>query len=177
MTVGKTHCGKTTFAHILENKLSNAVVVDQDNHALFLNKHYKKLQPKHGPNTLKHALSLTIVNHAMEHTDFHLIISNSNSSRQGRMDLLNYFHKNGFSSILVNFNISDDVLVERINQTTRSTSIFRKATSFQEVLKRQQNDSLKNDITAPGKEEADYLFTIQDDKDVASVTDKIVQII
>src|SRR5699024_12844477 len=124
MTVGKTHCGKTTFAHILENKLSNAVVVDQDNHALFLNKHYKKLQPKHGPNTLKHALSLTIVNRAMEHTDFHLIIFNSNLSRQIRVDLLNYFHNNGCCSILINFNFSDVVLVVRIKQSKRNTSFF-----------------------------------------------------
>jgi uridine kinase len=45
ITVGKTHCGKTTFAKELELKLRNSLVID---HAEFLNTHYKKLLPKHG---------------------------------------------------------------------------------------------------------------------------------
>ena len=45
MTVGKTHSGKTTFAKELESVLQQAVVIDQDNHAEFINSHYKKLRP------------------------------------------------------------------------------------------------------------------------------------
>jgi uridine kinase len=37
MTVGKTHSGKTTFARALEQELNNSFVMDQDNHAEFIN--------------------------------------------------------------------------------------------------------------------------------------------
>lgn len=76
ITVGKTHSGKTTFARALEKELYNSFVMDQDNHAEFINTYYKNLQPKQGPNTLKHALSKLIVDYAKEHTDLNLIICN-----------------------------------------------------------------------------------------------------
>ena len=55
ITVGKTHSGKTTFARALEKQLNNTFVMDQDNHAEFINTNYKNLQPKKGSNTLKHS--------------------------------------------------------------------------------------------------------------------------
>jgi hypothetical protein len=55
--------------------------MDQDNHAEFINTFYKNLQSKRGPNTLKHTLSQVIVEYAIEQTDSHLIICNSNRSR------------------------------------------------------------------------------------------------
>lgn len=57
ITVGKTHSGKTTFARVLEEELNNSIVIDQDNHAEFINTYYKELQPKQGPDTLKYAIS------------------------------------------------------------------------------------------------------------------------
>ncbi|WP_233354871.1 hypothetical protein [Paenibacillus sp. JZ16] len=53
MTVGKTHSGKTTFANELESVFQEAAVIDQDNHAEFINSHYKKLLPIEGPNRIK----------------------------------------------------------------------------------------------------------------------------
>jgi deoxyadenosine/deoxycytidine kinase len=40
MTVGKTYSGKTTFARALEQELNNSFVMDQDNHAEFINTFY-----------------------------------------------------------------------------------------------------------------------------------------
>ena len=51
--------------------------MDQDNQAEFINTHYEKLQPAEGANTFKHGLSKFIVDYAKEHTNLHLIISNS----------------------------------------------------------------------------------------------------
>ena len=48
ITVGKTHSGKTTFAKALEKELKNSVMIDQDNHALFINTYYKNLIPSRG---------------------------------------------------------------------------------------------------------------------------------
>jgi Tfp pilus assembly ATPase PilU len=40
ITVGKTHSGKTTFARALEKELNNSFVMDQDNHAEFINTYH-----------------------------------------------------------------------------------------------------------------------------------------
>ena len=110
ITVGKTHSGKTTFARALERQLDNSLVIDQDNHAEFINTHYKSLQPTEGPNIIKYAVTQTIVEYAVNRTDFHLILCNSNRGRKARLDLLDHFHNKGFMSILVNFDIPDQVL-------------------------------------------------------------------
>ncbi len=178
MTVGKTHSGKTTFARALEQELHNSIVMDQDNHAEFINTFYDKLQPKQGPNTLKHALSRLIVDYAIENTELHLIVCNSNRSRKSRLNLLeDLFNKNHFVRILVNFDIPDDILKERVTKSRRSTNIFRGTYSnFEEVLLRQQAESKLEDVTDPEKGEADYLFEIKDNEKIISVIKEIVHI-
>ncbi|WP_316569345.1 AAA family ATPase [Neobacillus sp. YIM B06451] len=178
ITVGKTHSGKTTFARALEKQLHNSFVMDQDNHAEFINTFYKNLQPKQGPNTLKHSLSKLIVDYAKENTDFHLILCNSNRSRKGRYYLLEeLFASEQFIRILVHFDIPDVVLHERVINSQRSTNIFRGAYSnFEEVLVRQQIESLNDDVVDPIEGDADHLFVIKDNENVSQVINKIVQI-
>jgi tRNA uridine 5-carbamoylmethylation protein Kti12 len=178
MTVGKTHSGKTTFARALEKELDNSFVMDQDNQAAFLNTFYAKLQPEQGPNILKHSLSRLIIHYAIENTDLHLIVCNSNRSQQGRLRLLEgLFNKKQFVRILVHFDIPDDVLMERIVHSKRSTNVFRGAfTNFEEVLLRQQAESQLKDIVDPKEEEADYLFVMKHTEEVDSVIKRIVQI-
>ncbi|MGN4425260.1 ATP-binding protein [Bacillus cereus group sp. MYBK30-1] len=178
ITVGKTHSGKTTFARTLEKELPNSFVMDQDNHAEFINTYYEKLQPTEGPNTLKHGLSKFIVDYAKEYTNLHLIICNSNRSRNGRMYLLNeLFKKEEYVRILVHFDIPDDVLYERVARSQRSTNIFRgNYSSFEEVLVRQQDESLHEDVVDPVENEADYLFVIRNCKDVNSTIEEIIHL-
>lgn len=174
ITVGKTHSGKTTFARMLENRLTNSIVMDQDNHAAFINKHYEKIQPKQGPNTLKHAISKLIVDYTVEHTNHHLIICNSNRSIYDRKYLLDeLFPKDDFTRILVSFDIPDEILLARIQNSNRDTHIFRKVTNFEEVLARQQADSKRKDVRNPTQEEADYLFVIKDSEEVMKVVEEI----
>lgn len=178
LTVGKTHSGKSTFARQLEKELHNSIVMDQDNHAEFINMYYRNLQPKTGPNTLKHAISQLIVDYTKEHTDFHLIICNSNRSLNGRMYLLEkLFPKDHFIRILVHFDIPDHILHERVSQSKRNTNIFRGAyTNFEQVLVRQQIESSREDVTDPVEGEADYLFVIRDNMEVEDVIRKINEI-
>ncbi|MFD2042928.1 AAA family ATPase [Ornithinibacillus salinisoli] len=177
ITVGKTHSGKTTFAHALEQELNNSLVMDQDNHAAFINSYYNKLQPKQGPNTLKHGISQLIVDYAIENTNFHLIICNSNRSQKDRLYLLEHlFPSEKFFRILVHFDIPDQVLQARVTQSGRSTNIFRRASNFEQVLFRQQADSVKEDVIDPVEGEADHLFVINNDKEVDSVIQSIVHI-
>lgn len=176
MTVGKTHSGKTTFAHELEQKLENAIVMDQDNQAEFIHRHYKKLLPKHGPNTLKPTLTRLIIDYAIEETDLHLIVCNSNRSKIGRRNLLEGpFNKDKFVRILVHFDIPDDILMERVAKSERSTNILRVASNFKEVLLRQQADPISEGIVDPVEGEADYLFVVKDNEETEAVIDEIVR--
>ncbi|MCF6138496.1 AAA family ATPase [Pseudalkalibacillus berkeleyi] len=176
ITVGKTHSGKSTFAKALEQQLQNALVVDQDNHAEFINTFYKHLLPKQGPNTIKYALTQTIIDYAVDQTNVHLILCNSNRGRTTRLNLLDHFHKNGFTSILVDFDIPDHVLQERIANSERSTAIFRSASTFEEVLIKQQKETSKKEITSPIEGEANHLFVIKTTDDIPSVTKSILDI-
>ena len=178
ITVGKTHSGKTTFERALEKELPHSFVMDQDNQAKFINTHYEILQPAEGSNILKHGLSKFIVDYAKEHTNLHLIICNSNRSKNGRFYLLNeLFPQNEYIRILVHFDIPDDVLYERVARSTRNTNIFRGGySSFKEVLDRQQTELLHDDVVNPIENEADYLFVIRNSKDVNSTILKIVHL-
>ena len=152
--------------------------MDQDNHAKFINTYYAKLQPTKGPNILKHGLSKFIVDYAKEYTNLHLIICNSNRSRNGRMYLLNeLFKKEEYVRILVHFDIPDDVLYERVTRSKRNTNIFRgDYSNFEEVLVRQQAESLHEDVVDPVKNEADYLFVIRNTEDVNATIEEIVHL-
>lgn len=177
ITVGKTHSGKSTFANALEKQLQNSFVMDQDNHAEFINTYYKGLQPKQGPNTLKHSISKLIVDYAKENTDFHFIICNSNRNLQGRLYLLKeLFNSDEFILILVHFDIPDEVLQERVTNSQRSKNIFRSASNFEEVLVRQQAESFNKDVIDPIEGEADHLFVIKENEQTNLVIQKIVQI-
>ncbi|WP_102265063.1 AAA family ATPase [Mesobacillus jeotgali] len=178
ITVGKTHSGKTTFARVLEKELENSMIIDQDNHAEFINSYYKKLQPTQGPNTLKHALSKLIVNYAIELTDYHLIICNSNRSLKDRSYLFKeLFRNDDFTQIIVHFDIPYHVLQARVTESQRSTNIFRgDYSNFAEVLEKQQTDSLNEDVMDPTQGEADHLFVIKDNADVGTIILEILQI-
>lgn len=176
MTVGKTHSGKTTFAEALEKEMPNSVVIDQDNHATFLHTYYRTLLPIQGQNTIKYALTQTIVNYAVNETNCHLILCNSNRNHKNRLKLLEHYHTNGFISILVNFDIPDLVLKERVATSQRSKTILRMASSFDEVLTRQQGETNKGVVIAPIEGEADHLFVIQNAAEVQSVIREIVNI-
>ena len=174
MTVGKTHSGKTTFARSLEEEMANSVVIDQDNHAEFLQTNYQTLLPKQGHNTIKYAITQTIVDYAVNETNCHLILCNSNRSRKGRMKLLEHFKSKGFTSIIVNFDISDDELIDRIAKSQRNTNILRTVSSFKEVLIRQQNETNIDEVIEPTEGEADHLFVIKNSDQVQSIIREII---
>ncbi|TYR74253.1 ATP-binding protein [Rossellomorea vietnamensis] len=177
LTVGKTHSGKSTFARLLEEKQEDIFVIDQDNHAEFINTHYKRLLPEEGPNTLKTAITQSIVEYAVKNTDSHLILCNSNLDRNSQSRVLEYYHREGFQSILVYFNLSDELLHQRIACSARSTKIFRSASTFTEVLNRQNQDSDRQNSFSSNKGEAVCLFTIGKPEDVPVVIDKIIEIL
>lgn len=176
ITVGLTHSGKTTFARTLEKELPNSVVIDQDNHAEFLHTYYEPLLPKEGPNTIKYALTQTIVNHVVNSTNLHIILCNANRNRKARLALLEHFRNNGFTCILIYFDLPEYVLKERVGKSQRSTAILRTASAFKEVLSRQLKETNSIDVTAPIEGEAEHFFVIKRPEDIQSAIQEICNI-
>lgn len=175
-TVGKTHSGKSTFARELERNLLNSIVIDQDNHAEFINRFYKSLVPVNKENNLKKAISETIVDYAIEQTDLNLIFCNSNLVQKNRLELIKQFNEKNFISILVYFDIPDSILVKRIANSRRSTDILRSASSFEELLTRQLNQFKSSEDTITMSNEAEYFFIIKESSEVQFIINKIVNI-
>jgi predicted kinase len=172
MTVGMTHSGKSTFAQMLKSRLENAIVIDQDNHAEFLQTYYEKLLPKKGPNLIKHALTKTIVDYAVHHSDCHLILSNSNRDCESRAELLPYYKTLGFTTILVHFDLPIELLKERIVKSKRDKLRLRTAATYEEVLERQHKQTGGD----PAEGEADHLFRVKQEADIPVIRDLIVSI-
>ncbi|MCW1928647.1 AAA family ATPase [Bhargavaea beijingensis] len=170
MTVGKTHSGKTMFANRLAEVLADSVVIDQDLQAEFLSRHYPALLPSKGPNTVKYALTQTLVEHAARNTGLHLIVSHPDPGREARMQWLDDYRKHGFTTVLVFFNIPEDHLRIRIRESGRSTKIFRVSLTFDELLDRQK---AAFPVAAPAEDEADHLFTVRLPDDAESVIHRI----
>lgn len=176
ITVGMTHSGKTTFAHQLQARLPNSVVVDQDTHAAFLNTHYRGIVPTEGPNHLKFAVSRAIVDYAVDRTAAHLIFCNANRSGAARARLLDRLARAGFTTVLVDFRIAEDLLRQRVAVSDRSTDVLRSSTSFAEVLARQQQASSDPDTAVPATGDADHLFQVDRSEDAPAVLQAILEI-
>ena len=176
MTVGKTHSGKSTFAQTLKRHLGDTCAVDQDNHAEFINTYYRELLPKQGPNTLKYSVTETILEYAVTQTTMHLVLCNSYRSLTDRTKLLGKFKGLGFTTVLVNFDIPDELLKARVSRTKRSTTVLRSASSFAEVLARQQGESTHSDMASPKEDEADYFFVINSDEAAQTTVGNILRI-
>lgn len=176
MTVGKTHSGKSTFGQLLASRLGNACVIDQDNHAAFVNAHYRSLLPEQGPNELKYSVSAAVIDYAITRTDVHIVLCNAYRSRSGRRKLLEKFQAHGFTTVLVYFDIPDEVLTARVAATTRSTAVLRSASSFAEVLARQRAEAGKGDIVPPEAGEADFVFRLESSQTVQPIIDQILNL-
>ncbi|UYO04664.1 ATP-binding protein [Paenibacillus sp. PSB04] len=176
LTVGVTHSGKSTFAQALEGQMPNSLVIDQDNHADFINTHYRALLPKQGPNRIKYAVTQTIVDYAVNQTSYHLILCNSNRHRHARLKLIDYYRNHGFTTVVVYFDLPDAVLQERVAHSQRSTSIFSKSSSFKAVLDRQQAESPDSGVIEPTAEEADHFFVIRNGDDAGDVIRQVAEL-
>ena len=172
-TIGKTHSGKSTFAKKLEEHLSNAIIVDQDNHATFVNTYYNKLQLNKNPNQLKIGLSKYILDFTIKQTNLHIILCNSNINQDARIELMeSFFPKELFLRIIVHFNINDALLLTRITESKRSTTIFRdRNLTFEQLLANQSNK-----VDPPDIYEADYIFTLDENTNQQQLIEKIVNI-
>lgn len=98
-----------------------------------------------------------------------IILCNSNLIKSHRESLIDHFFpQNEFIRIFVYFHLSDDILYERIQASTRNTNIFRKESmTFEQVLLRQGH------LEPPTVDEVDFIFDINESTDQISVIESI----
>ena len=164
MTVGKTHSGKTTFGRELAQRLGPCCLLDSDEVADFLKKTYSDLyqadyeegsnQPTRG-YYLKLAVVAEIYKAALS-TNLPIIFTTSNAKKQLRQEICRLAKESGRSTIMVYFNIADEVLVERINNSQRLGDNQAEIQSFNHFLINIQTHRFEVPIAA----EADYYFEI-----------------
>ncbi len=167
MTVGKTHCGKTTFGRELAKRLGPCCLLDSDEVAEFLKSKYSTVyqsdyeegseQPTRG-YYLKLAVVAEIYKAALQ-TNSPIIFTTSNAKKQVRQEIIRLAKNNGRSTIIVHFNIADEVLVERINNSQRLGNNQTEIQSFNHFLTNIQT----NRFEVPTAAEADYYFEINGD--------------
>lgn len=179
MTVGKTHSGKTTFARKINDILPNSVVLESDVISVFLREnfpliHFSSVNREFGRKfdfekpQLKYAILKTILTFSLEN-GFRIILSNSNSIKKARAQVIKLIRSYGTKVIMVYFNIPEEVLLKRIKKAGRSTAVLNSSKNFRELLTKKQRVIFE----APNKDEADYFFEIKREKDIPLILDKI----
>jgi shikimate kinase len=164
MTVGKTHSGKTTFGRELAQQLGPCCLLDSNEVADFLKRTYSDLyqadyeegsnQPTRG-YYLKLAVVAEIYKAALS-TNLPIIFTTSNAKKQLRQEICRLAKESGRSTIMVYFNIADEVLVERINNSQRLGGNQAEIQGFNHFLTNIQTHRFEVPIAA----EADHYFEI-----------------
>ena len=172
-----THSGKSTFAQNLANHIPNLIVIDPDNHAEFINKHYRSLLPTAGANTLKNGITEFILNYASNQSDRHIIFCGANRYQVHRRKLLDSMQQKGFKTVIVHFAIPIEILKARVQNSTRKTTIFRSASGFEEVLTRQISEVAAGAIIPPEPKEAVFFFEVNQSDQSNSVIRSIAKLI
>jgi len=176
MTVGKTHSGKTTFGRELAKRLGPCCLLDSDKVADFLKGEYPDLyksdrdedsgQPTRG-YYLKLAVVAEVYKAALQ-TSLPIIFTTSNAKRRVRQEIIRLAKDNNRSTIIVHFNIADDILVERINNSQRLKGNQAEIQSFNHFLANIQT----HNFDVPTAAEADYYFEIIDNDSLCAVMEQ-----
>ncbi|MFH0856533.1 MAG: ATP-binding protein [bacterium] len=178
MTVGKTHSGKTTFACRVNDFFPDSFVLDSDVISMFLREnfpliHLSPINREIGHNfdfnkpQLQYGIFKTILSFSLKN-GFNAILSNSNTRKEARKDLIKFVRKYGIKVIMVYFNISEEILIERIKKANKSTAVLNSSKDFYVLLEKQRKI-----FEPPDKKEADYFFEIKDEEDISKVLKNI----
>ena len=125
MCVGLTHSGKTTFAKKLIKEHPNAVLIDNDEIATFVNtkypsaafSEYNNIKRNFKEPNLKFLLFRDLLEFSMK-CEVPFVLSNGNLGNDIRTLVSKLAKKYSYKLIVVYFNLSKDVIIERIAKTT-----------------------------------------------------------
>lgn len=171
MCVGHTHTGKTTFAKKLSKKFPNFQIIDNDEIAVFLNKHYhtvvfsdynKKKRSYKEPN-LKFLISQEIFEFCLR-AGLNVIHSSCNLGKDARSALVRNSKKYNYKTITIYFNLPKSVILKRIKDTKKDTNCLRTSKNWHEVLVMQEGYA-----ELPPAKNSDVYFEINNDRDYKRV--------
>jgi predicted kinase len=168
MCVGHTHTGKTTFAKKLVKDMPNMVIIDNDEISAFLNEKYlvavlspyNKIKRTFKEPNFKFLISQDIFKFCLR-AGLNIIHSSGNLGKDARLLIKNNARKYGYDVITIYFNLSKDLIHERINNTTKDTRSLWRSKNWNEVLTKQENyaqlpPSKRNTIYFEIKNNSDY---------------------
>ncbi len=172
MCVGLTHSGKTTFAKKLIKEHPNAVLIDNDEIATFVNtkypsaafSEYNNIKRNFKEPNLKFLLFRDLLEFSMK-CEVPIVLSNGNLGNDIRTLVSKLAKKYSYKLIVVYFNLSKDVIIERIAKTTKSTSSFLRSKNWTEVFKKQEGYA----ELPPSKNRTSHFFEIIQPSDTKKV--------
>jgi predicted kinase len=144
--IGKTHSGKTTLAKELENIDIDIINIEADPISLFIRDNFPRIRDLENINTidrykevsLKYSIFLELLEFVMAFGN-PIVLSNSNMYQRGRMLIYKLAKKFNYDIIGVYFDLPEEILLERINKSNRTTKILRVSKNFTDLIINQRN--------------------------------------
>lgn len=170
MLIGKTHSGKTTFANKFKTK-SDLLILEADPIAVFMKDKFPKLRKiddtEHNGNfkniSLKFKVFLLFVEFGLS-TGLPIMLSNSNMWSRGRKMIFKLCKKFKYKTIGVYFDYPEEVLIDRIKKTSRSTEALRLSKTFNKLIINQRSR-----MQEPKKKEFDEFFVVKKEGDLEKI--------
>jgi predicted kinase len=179
MLVGKTHTGKTTFANEVKQEFKNVLILEADPIAVFMKENYPELRfsddKEHTGEfkdvSLKFKTFLLFLEFAMS-LNKPIMLSNSNMWLKGRELVFELCKKNGYKVIGIYLNLPEEILINRINVSERSTNVLRTSKSFNELILNQRER-----MQPPEPSDFTEFFECKSEQEVEDIKKKIINIL
>jgi predicted kinase len=176
MCVGLTHSGKTTFSKKLTKKHPDMVLIDNDAIATFINKNYpavsfseyNKIKRNFKEPNFKFLLFKAILDFALR-TGINIVLSNGNLGKDIRNLVITLAKKYSYKVTIIYFDLSRQVIKERIAKTGKGTSSFLRSKKWEDVLTKQ----VQYAELPPSKAQAAYYFEIKRASDTKKVLSEL----
>lgn len=176
---GKTHTGKTTFGKELSTIIPKNILIDNDAAARFLKDNYAEInsdpdvRARRTPSDpdLRLLISQLIYDYSLRN-GYNVILSASHSRKVIREKQGQIAKKYGAVFVIVFMNPPDKEIRLRISKTDRSVMDVDDVPDFSKELERQNSF-----FEYPESSEADYFFTVENEKDKEMVKNKILELV
>ncbi len=177
MFVGKTHSGKTTLARKIEEKVKDLIILEADPIAVFMKEQFPKLREVDDAEhnglfsniALKFRTFLLFVEFTMA-LGKPIVLSNSNMWIKGRELVLELAKKFQYKTICVYFELPEELVLNRIEKSERSTNVLRITKDFKELIEKQ-----KTRMQPPEASLFDEFFVIKSETETDQIEKKLIE--
>ncbi len=179
MLIGKTHCGKTTFAKELKGQVANLIILEADPIAVFMKEQFPELRglddQEHNGNfnnvSLKYRTFLLFLEFALS-LGRPIILSNSNMWQKGREMVFDLCKKFGYKAIGLYFDFPEELVLSRAEVSDRSLNVLRTSKSFQDLIINQRSR-----MQPPESSEFETLFTAKSPEELSKIKEDLIKVL